>query len=59
MDSDEEIETFYKNWLSINSKNKPSDSRDSNQSTDQPMEENLTHIIFQNNIFELYVEKGK
>ncbi len=58
MDSDEEIEAFYKNWLSIN---RPQISQVSERSESQGSDEStnsLSHIIYENDTFQLYVEKG-
>jgi hypothetical protein len=60
MDSDEEIEAFYKNWLSINrpQNRQESQSSQSHQTLDDSASA-LSHIIYENNTFQLYVEKGK
>jgi hypothetical protein len=54
MDSDEEIENFYRNWL-ITNKPKNNINVINEDQTEPPRIEN---IIFQNDLFELYVEKG-
>jgi hypothetical protein len=54
MDSDEiDIEEFYRNWLRLNTPQNaaPTVSRDETVSPVQ-------NIIFENNMFQLYVEKG-
>ena len=71
MDSDEEteqIKQFYKNWLTLN---QPRENQLMEEPADiepQPMEEepaniepapDIQNIIYQNDLFELYVEKGK
>jgi hypothetical protein len=58
MDSDEEIEQFYKNWLSIN---RPQSQGSSTELQTEQNEEidDLSHIVYENNTFQLYVEKGK
>ena len=54
MDSDKEIENFYRNWL-ITNKPKNNINVINEDQTEPPRIEN---IIFQNDLFELYVEKG-
>ena len=50
MDSDEEIEEFYKNWLLIN---KPQTIMAENTEEEPPVVNNISNIIFQNDNFEL------
>jgi hypothetical protein len=54
MDSDEEIEQFYKNWLAINQPN----PQQSSPSQNDDSIDNLSQIVYENDIFQLYIEKG-
>jgi hypothetical protein len=56
MDSDEEIEQFYKNWLALN---QPNNSVQIPSPQNEDSVEDLSHIIYENDLFQLYIEKGK
>jgi hypothetical protein len=58
MDSDEiDIEEFYRNWLKTNTPQKQSKSNESVENEEQPT--SIENIVFENNMFQLFVEKGK
>lgn len=58
MDSDEEIEQFYKNWLAINQTNNQPNPQQSSPSQNDDSIDNLSQIVYENDIFQLYIEKG-
>jgi len=58
MDSDEEIEQFYRNWLLVNNiTNTNVPAVQANQNVEDI--ESASQIVYENNMFQLYVEKGK
>jgi hypothetical protein len=58
MDSDEEIEQFYKNWLAINQTNNQPNPQQSSPSQNDDSIDNLSQIVYENDIFQFYIEKG-
>jgi hypothetical protein len=58
MDSDEiDIEELYQNWLKTNTPQKQSKSNESVENEEQPTL--IENIVLENNMFQLFVERGK